>query len=182
MLMEKGKRELLMATLSLEQFENYDVSKMTGEGELKNFIHSFYMAHRWNLNDMTWNLNKWDVSKVEDMSELFMDCENVLELILSEWETHHVKNMKRMFMNCNGLRKLNLRKFTFESLIEDGSEDIVKGVSEYVNLVMSDEMEREMRAYRVREMKVGETITFTFNIPDGDREGGDNPLAKFLGL
>ena len=61
-----------MSNLTLEQFENYDVSDMDHD-QLHKFIHDFYNASLykgWNC----WNLNKWNVSNCTNMSNMFSDC------------------------------------------------------------------------------------------------------------
>ena len=64
-----------MSNLTLEEFENYDVSHMNHD-QLKNFINDFYNASLykgWNR----WNLNKWNVSNVTIMSSMFSDCHSL---------------------------------------------------------------------------------------------------------
>ena len=44
-------------------------------------------------------LENWDVSNVEDMQDMFEDCEN-FNCDLSKWDVSNVLNMEYMFYNC----------------------------------------------------------------------------------
>jgi hypothetical protein len=39
------------------------------------------------------DISKWDVSNVEDMSEMFYGTLRMFDLDISKWNTHNVKNM-----------------------------------------------------------------------------------------
>ena len=90
--------------LTLEQFENYDVSGFSDE-ELKKFIKEFYDSHP---NVIVWNLNKWDVSHITCMYALFYGFSNLKSINLSDWNTSNVINMCNMFRDCKKLKFINL--------------------------------------------------------------------------
>ena len=49
-----------------------------------------------------------DVSLIEDLSELFYDCESIRTLDLSGWKTSNIKNMNHMFCGCFKLESLDV--------------------------------------------------------------------------
>ena len=50
------------------------------------------------------DLSNWDVSKVENMQEMFEGCENFTGKGLENWDVSNVLNMEYMFRIC---KKLN---------------------------------------------------------------------------
>ena len=54
------------------------------------------------------DLNKFDTSKVIDMSRLFYGCTSLTKLDLSNLDTSNVTNMNGMFSGCSSLTDLNL--------------------------------------------------------------------------
>ena len=95
-----------MSNLTLEEFENYDVSGMN-HGQLSKFIHDFY-EQSLNKGPISWNLNKWDVSKCTSMSHMFSGCYALAHLDLSNWNVSNCTDMSHMFNNCHALAHLDL--------------------------------------------------------------------------
>ena len=120
---EKLKFSTEAPNLTLEQFENYDVSKFSNE-ELKTFIKEFYNSHP---NIECWCLNKWDVSHITDMSYLFSDCSRLISIIVSKWNTSNVTNMKCMFNNCSKLRSIGFLRY-FKSKWNTSNVTNMKGM------------------------------------------------------
>ena len=50
-------------------------------------------------------LEKWDVSKVNNMTGMFRGCEN-FNSNLSKWNVSNVKDMKNMFNVCKSLKQI----------------------------------------------------------------------------
>ena len=50
----------------------------------------------------------WEIGDVEDLSEMFTGCENLVSLPtdMSSWNVKNVKTMKNLFYNCNALENL----------------------------------------------------------------------------
>lgn len=76
----------------------------------------FYFSARWlfadctNLVDIT-GLDKLDMSEVNNMSDMFDNCQSLKELDLSTFNTSKVTDMSAMFNDCYNLTKLNLSNF-----------------------------------------------------------------------
>ena len=49
-----------------------------------------------------------DVSLIDDLSELFYDCESIRTLDLFGWKTSNIKNMNRIFSGCFKLESLDV--------------------------------------------------------------------------
>lgn len=101
---EKERIKNIASSLTLEQFEHYDVTEFDGRA-LKRFIYNFYKTHP---EEIRWNLSSWNVSNVEYMGEMFCDCHSLKTLDLSNWNVSKVKYMGNMFQNCSSLKTLNL--------------------------------------------------------------------------
>ena len=56
-------------------------------------------------------LDTWDTSNVTNMSQMFLNCNNLTNLDLSNWNTSNVTGMDYMFLNCNSLTWLDLSNF-----------------------------------------------------------------------
>ena len=120
-----------MASLTLQQFENFDITRFSNDDELKNFIHHFYDAHKdcFDRSTQEWNLSKWDTSNVTDMSKLFYCCSNLKKLNLNNWNTSNVTNMSYMFFSCLDLEYLecnnwNTSKVTDMSHMFEGTHSL----------------------------------------------------------
>ncbi|MDO5328538.1 MAG: BspA family leucine-rich repeat surface protein [Coriobacteriia bacterium] len=66
--------------------------------------------HLTNTKTIT-GLEKLDVTKVQDMSEMFYGCSNLQTLDVSSFNTAQVTKFTRMFVNCASLTKLDLSSF-----------------------------------------------------------------------
>ena len=51
---------------------------------------------------INFNVSEWDVSNVENMSRMFIDCEK-FDCDLSDWNTLNVKYADDMFFNCKNI-------------------------------------------------------------------------------
>lgn len=56
-------------------------------------------------------LETWDTSNVEEMSQLFQNCESLKTIDVEKFDTSNVKDMNSMFNNCPNLEKINLNSF-----------------------------------------------------------------------
>ena len=89
-----------MAELTLEEFENYDVSKVK---DLRHFIKAFHDAHP---EETSWNLNNWNMRPRYSLNDLFHDCKHLEELIIDKWDTLGTASMQSMFEGCRSLKVL----------------------------------------------------------------------------
>ena len=94
--------EKLAATLTLEQFENFDVSKLNHD-RLQVFIKAFHDTHEQYVQ---WNLSKWNMLSHSNLSGLFKDCNSVQVLNLSNWNLTNATNMSGMFYGCSSLETI----------------------------------------------------------------------------
>ena len=96
-----------------------DTSKITDMSKLfANINHNF-------------DVSKWDVSNVTNMSSMFYYCKN-FDCDLSNWDVSNVKDMKYMFYGCaefegKGLDKWNLSKHADIRYMFDGKNKKIIG-------------------------------------------------------
>ena len=62
------------------------------------------------------DISKWDVSRVEDMSYMFYEC-NYFNCDLSDWDVSSVKNMRCMFTSCNNFEGEGLENWKTTSVV-----------------------------------------------------------------
>ena len=78
-----------------------DVSEITSFGnEITTGKYKGYWGLFYGLDPHNIKIDKWDVSNVEDMSNLFYNCENFIGHGLEKWKVNKVKDMERMFYEC----------------------------------------------------------------------------------
>ena len=86
-----------------------DVSKWK-TGQVKNLQGTFNRCS--SLEDLgETNVKGWDLSQVEDMRALFLNCQKLTALDVSGWNTSNVDNMAWMFEGCESLTELNVSGF-----------------------------------------------------------------------
>ena len=90
--------------LSIEEFENYDISKIVN---LKYFIKMFITTHP---HIKSLNLNKWKVNDRTDLQGLFVNCVDIESIYVDEWNTCNVIDMSYMFYGCKSLVEIRLFK------------------------------------------------------------------------
>ena len=82
-----------------------DTSRITDMSSLFQFFN--------NIQDI--DISGWDVSKVKDMNNMFLDCRK-FNCDLSKWDVSSVEDMSNMFFNCKNfnsdLSKWNVSKVT----------------------------------------------------------------------
>ena len=66
----------------------------------------------------TLNMESWDTSNVEYMSEMFRGCNFLRVPALSEWDVSKVRNMEAMFHGCISLEELDLSGWNLPSLTD----------------------------------------------------------------
>lgn len=71
------------------------------------------------------DLSTWNVSKLEDTSEMFADS-GLTSIDLSKWDESIVNSVYDMFRNCKALTSVNLNGWNLSNL-EDGTTDSRKG-------------------------------------------------------
>ena len=104
MVIETTETVIDPASLTLEQFELYDVSTMSND-ELRNFTARFVNSHERDV--LYLDLHNWDVSNFTSFEQLFMNFRYVVSIDVSGWDVSNVRNFKRMFCNCVELRNIH---------------------------------------------------------------------------
>ena len=64
----------------------------------------------------TIDINNWDVTKVNDMSSLFLGCRALEKVDLSKWSTPNLTKMDKMFSTCTVLKTVDLSNFIVSSV------------------------------------------------------------------
>lgn len=54
------------------------------------------------------DIEEWDTSNMENISEMFVECEKLKRIDLSRWNTGKVRNAKYLFNECKALKEVNL--------------------------------------------------------------------------
>ena len=62
------------------------------------------------------DLSKWNVSRVSNMQGIFINNSSLVSIDMSGWDTSSVNNMRSMFNGCSGLTSLDLSSFNTSSV------------------------------------------------------------------
>ena len=68
--------------------------------EITNMVYLFYCSKREDFS----GIEKWDISKVTDMSGMFLQC-TAFNQPLDNWDVSSVKNMNSMFYGCENFNQ-----------------------------------------------------------------------------
>ena len=117
------------AKVTTLDIKNFDTSKVT------NMYAMFYGVTGITALDV----KNWDVSKVENMRSTFSNMK-LDTLDLSTWNTSNVTNMQTMFAYTATLTKIDLRKATFDKVIE--YTNVFLGVTDNVHIIVKDVTEK----------------------------------------
>ena len=98
------KRDLLGETREEDKFHSKEELMKYLKSEIK----------RQGENVVIKNL---DVSLIDDLSELFYDCESIRTLDLSGWKTSNIKNMNRIFCGCSKLESIDVSGWDTSNII-----------------------------------------------------------------
>ena len=82
--------------------------------ETKN-VHWLF-ADSKSLKTIKW-LETWDLSNVENMSQMFQNCSNLTWLDLSNWNTSNVTDVSLMFYGCYNLESLEMDNWNTSNVI-----------------------------------------------------------------
>ena len=93
-----------LTTLDLSGF---DISKVTTLGIMQGEDFKGLFKSCKSLTSII-GIDKWDVSNVNDMREIFRDCIKLSSLDVSKWDTSNVINMSRLFYSCRLLTSLDV--------------------------------------------------------------------------
>ena len=130
----KNKDELMYIITSTFKIKQYDLnfidtSKITDMSELFININHNFDVSKWDVSNVTnmsqmfyycknfdCDLSNWDVSNVKDMSYMFTYCFK-FNCDLSNWDVSNVTNMKHLFNGCSifigeGLENWDVSKVT----------------------------------------------------------------------
>ena len=107
-----------MSSLTLYEFEHYDVSKMNRE-QLREFIYSFYKSHE---QEHKWSLINWHLSsELTSLDNLFCYCSLLTSIDISWWNVESVISTRNMFYGCKSLRIVDMRYTAFDRLVDSTS-------------------------------------------------------------
>ena len=110
-----------------EMFSGTGISQIAVNGsgwDTSNLVKSYNMFEGCaNLTQI--NLSTWNVSKLEDTSEMFADS-GLTSIDLSMWDESIVNSVYGMFRNCKALTNVNINGWNLSNL-EDGTTDSRKG-------------------------------------------------------
>lgn len=66
----------------------------------------------------SFDLSKWNVGKVTNLSEMFIGCYKTTSINLSGWNTSKVKTVNSMFKNCSELTDVNLSGWNMSAVTD----------------------------------------------------------------
>ena len=77
----------------------------------------------------TLDVSNWDVSNVQNMCGMFLNCDNLQTLDVSRWNVSNVKNMNHMFCNCENLQAVDVSNWNVSNVKDicsmfDGCENL----------------------------------------------------------
>lgn len=63
------------------------------------------------------NLSGWDTSNVDDMAQMFLNCESLEEIDgIPDFDMSNVTHIYEMFMNCKNLSELDLSYWNISNI------------------------------------------------------------------
>ena len=100
-------------TINKRTADSYEeVTLENGENKFTDWNYGFYFDNSMKQNQITsFNLSKYDTSKITDMSNMFNECNSLTSLDVSNFDTSKVTNMDNMFYFCSGLTSLDVSSF-----------------------------------------------------------------------
>ena len=91
---------------------NERITLENGENKLTDWNYGFYLNSGMRQNQITsFDLSKYDTSKVTNMDSMFYGCSGLTSLDLSSFDTSNVTKMDAMFYVCPNLSSLDLSNF-----------------------------------------------------------------------
>lgn len=64
------------------------------------------------------NINNWDISKFNNLTSMFFNCEMLEEIVgIEKFNTENITSINCMFYQCKKLKKLDLSKWNVKKLI-----------------------------------------------------------------
>lgn len=64
------------------------------------------MFNQWSMLEDLSDLAQWDVSKVENMENMFSNCRDLYDAsAISFWDVSNVKDMDNIFRNCYNIER-----------------------------------------------------------------------------
>ena len=113
--------DLSNATFSWSMYDvfynmtNLEEINLSG-ADMSNVTNMSYMFYNCsNLVDIKW-LDTWDTSNVTNMQDMFYNESSLTSLDLSSWDTSNVTDMSYMFNGCSNLTELNLDGWNFSKI------------------------------------------------------------------
>ena len=94
-----------------------------------------YMFYRCKALTTIGDVSSWNVSEVDNMYDMFEDCESLISLNLSNWNCSKNFSLYRMFYNCKSLVSLNMTNFNTSNV--DNMVEVFYGCSSLTHLDLS---------------------------------------------
>lgn len=110
---------------------------------------SFLFSDNYNLINLK-ALRDWDVSNVEDISFIFQDCWYLISLEgLEKWNVSSIKNVRQAFANCYVLEDISaLCNWNFKYNVEINIEDTFYDIDHTsIKLGVPDWYKRDLKTY-----------------------------------
>ena len=85
---------------------------------INNLLRNSYVKNMYNDDNLSKSLElkSFNTSLVQDMGELFGNCQKLNSINISNFDAKNVENMIGMFEGCSQLKSLNLSNFETKSL------------------------------------------------------------------
>jgi surface protein len=131
-----------------------------------------------------YDISKWNMDNVIDMSFMFYKCSSLKELIFSNFTTNNVTDMRCMFFDCKLLKKLDLSNFNTERVINmswmfnNCSSLKELNISSFDTENVTNMQEMFSGCSAIKELKISEFNTDNVNIMKGLLIGCSDELKE----
>lgn len=79
--------------------------------------------------------SNWDTSKITSLSNMFYQCDRLINANLSSFDTKNVTSCNAMFYNCSSLTEIDLSNFDLSNVIEeDLMKDMFSGCTSLIHI------------------------------------------------
>lgn len=104
-----------VVSIYTDSFDSSIGNRITVPGNMNGWFSDFDVLSDADLQDL-------DVSEVNQMLGLFLNCENLRTVILKGWDTSEVSLMRNMFYNCSSVTTISVSDtWTTESIADTAS-------------------------------------------------------------
>lgn len=133
--------KMFKGTLYLKEIKGLDDLNTSNVTNMQRMFESTFMANEWDFNDEKW-LSTWNVSKVKNMSFMFACNTRLQGLDISGWDMSNVEDATDMFTDCweletlqfgSGL-KVSIDFYRTDKLSVDSLMSVINGVANVRNV------------------------------------------------